>query len=184
MIVNTARVPSAVLLILAAAACGPDDRGARDASAPDPVELSLSAEPVLSVGTVDGAPEDALFRVRGAERLSDGTLMIVNEGTSELRLYDAAGKHLRSIGREGEGPGEFGVLTSARVIRGDTIVTWEARASLELPPGMEILSFGEDAVVVLTEDELDIERVHVFRLERPQTGGAPGPEAEPSGGNP
>ena len=55
-----------------------------------------------------------------AVRLSDGRILVADR--SELRLFDAGGKILQVIGREGQGPGEFGQLREACVIPGDTII--------------------------------------------------------------
>src|SRR5688572_24674597 len=67
----------------------------------------ISAEPLAEIGVTEGPPEYQLFRVASGRRQSDGTIVIANGGTMELRFYDAAGTHIRSVGREGEGPGEF-----------------------------------------------------------------------------
>jgi hypothetical protein len=40
-------------------------------------------------------------------RLEDGRIAVLNGGTQEIRFYDATGTYLRSVGGEGEGPGEF-----------------------------------------------------------------------------
>ena len=63
--------------------------------------------PLVDVGSKGGEAVYELDQVRGPVRLSDGRLAIANATTSEVRLYDAAGKHVRSVGRSGSGPGEF-----------------------------------------------------------------------------
>ncbi len=68
---------------------------------------TLAAEPFLSIGAVEGPEEYQLFRVRAALRLPNGGLFITNGGTNEIRLFDEGGRHVRSVGREGGGPGEF-----------------------------------------------------------------------------
>jgi hypothetical protein len=110
------------LLALAAAACGDgaerstltmsDSAGVTivESHAPTwgPEEgWRLSAEPLVTIGTVEGADEYQLYRVRSVRRLSDGRIVIANSGTNELRFYDAAGKYLFTRGGEGGGPGEF-----------------------------------------------------------------------------
>ena len=63
--------------------------------------------PLVDVGSKGGEAVYELDQVRGPVRLADGRLAIANAATSEVRLYDASGKHVRSVGRSGSGPGEF-----------------------------------------------------------------------------
>jgi hypothetical protein len=73
----------------------------------------VAETPALAIGTVEGPEEQQLFRVMAALRLADGRIVVVNNGTYELRFYDHEGNHLFSSGREGEGPGEFRTLQTA-----------------------------------------------------------------------
>ncbi len=66
---------------------------------------SIAAEPELVIGTFEGDPEYQLFQVEGALRLPDGRIAIGNTGSGEIRIFDASGVFLRSLGRKGEGPG-------------------------------------------------------------------------------
>ena len=62
----------------------------------------------LDIGSADG-DEPYLFNyVETALRLGDGTIVVANAGSGELRFFDSAGRHIRSVGRLGSGPGEFG----------------------------------------------------------------------------
>lgn len=88
----------------------------------------VSAAPALTIGVVDGAPEEQLFRVADAALLSDGRILIANSGTSELRIFDRAGQYVRSLGGEGEGPGEFRRITVMDVAPGDSIFVWDQRS--------------------------------------------------------
>ena len=54
-------------------------------------------------------------------RLEDGTVVVADRGANELRLFDAAGGFIRSLGGPGEGPGEFQLLNEVWT-RGDTIL--------------------------------------------------------------
>ena len=53
--------------------------------------------------------------------------MITNAGTSELRFYDPDGTHVRSVGREGDGPGEFRSLGEPWSLGSDSIAVWDSR---------------------------------------------------------
>ena len=52
----------------------------------------LSNEPVLSLGVREGAPEQQLDRVTDALRLPDGSIVVANEGSAELRYFAAVAK--------------------------------------------------------------------------------------------
>jgi hypothetical protein len=68
---------------------------------------SVVDTPLVDVGGRAGEPAYELDQVRGPVVLSDGRLAIANGASSEIRFYDAGGKHLASAGRAGTGPGEY-----------------------------------------------------------------------------
>jgi hypothetical protein len=45
--------------------------------------------------------------VSDAIRLPDDRIVILNSGVAEMQFYAADGTHLRTVGTQGEGPGEF-----------------------------------------------------------------------------
>ena len=70
-------------------------------------EMHLSAEPILSVGRVDG-PEEHLFgQINAGARLADGSVVVSDQQNLRFQRFSADGEHLWSRGRAGEGPGEF-----------------------------------------------------------------------------
>ncbi len=81
----------------------------------------LADRPTLSVGTAEGDEASMLFFVRGANRLSDGSLAVLNNGSGEIRVFSRAGTHLRSMGGHGDGPGEFRIGRFIWVLPGDTL---------------------------------------------------------------
>jgi hypothetical protein len=74
----------------------------------------IAAEPSLSIGEVDGEAPYLFGGIsdRGVTVLADSTISIVDAGpgTREIRLFDRSGRFLRSMGRIGQGPGEFGSI--------------------------------------------------------------------------
>ena len=86
---------------------------------------SVDSHPTLAIGQVEGEPPYQLFRVAGAARLGDGRIAVLNSGTSELRIFDADGRHLRSTGRKGDGPGEFRAAGPLVHLPGDSIGVWD-----------------------------------------------------------
>jgi len=91
----------------------------------------LSDEPHVRIGAVEGDPEYLLLDVRSALRLADGTIVISNSGTEEIRFFDARGRYLRTAGGKGGGPGEFGNLIWIYPLDDDSIVAWD-----DSPPGI------------------------------------------------
>ena len=67
----------------------------------------ISDEPSLSIGSVAGGGPDQFYGVMDATRLPDGRIVIANAGSSELRVFNPDGSHAATLGRRGEGPGEF-----------------------------------------------------------------------------
>ena len=60
-----------------------------------------------SIGVASG-PEEYMLAQISALYATDREIYVLDSGTSKVRIYDLAGNHLRSFGREGQGPGEFG----------------------------------------------------------------------------
>jgi hypothetical protein len=108
-------------------------------------EWQVSPDPELSIGTFEGDAVYELFQVQGAVRLPDGTIIVLNAGTNELRSYDGDGRHRWSVGGEGEGPGEFRIPTDIYVLGSDTIMVWDLqlrRMSVFHRDGSSVRSFS------------------------------------------
>ena len=85
----------------------------------------LASEPQLQIGMAEGADEYLLSRVATVRRLDDGSILLANSGSASLRHYDAGGRFIRSIGGQGEGPGEFRGLSWFAVLPGDSLVAFD-----------------------------------------------------------
>ena len=68
---------------------------------------SLSPAPVVEIGVVEGETGYQLHQVRGASRLGDGRIVVLDGGSQELRFFSAEGRLLSVSGGRGDGPGEF-----------------------------------------------------------------------------
>ncbi|MYA11691.1 MAG: hypothetical protein F4087_14910, partial [Gemmatimonadetes bacterium] len=68
------------------------------------LDWRIGAEPLVSIGSTMGDEDPYLFtRVFGITRLSDGRIVIGDEGAKELRVFDQQGYHLETWGGYGEG---------------------------------------------------------------------------------
>lgn len=82
---------------------------------------TLADNPTLSLGTTEGDGPHILFQVLHAARLSDGSVAVLDGSSGEIRVFSETGEHLRSMGRRGEGPGEFRGPWLFWVLPGDTL---------------------------------------------------------------
>jgi hypothetical protein len=69
-------------------------------------EWLVEADPAVVIGPDAGAHGEFAF-ILSAARLSDGSVAVVSRGTHDIRVFDARGRHLRTHGRKGAGPGEY-----------------------------------------------------------------------------
>lgn len=83
---------------------------------------TVSTQPLLTIGVVDGPPEYSLSLVRSAIRLKDGRIAVADGGSSSIRFYSSAGRFLSSSGRQGRGPGEYVDIGTMGRLPGDTLV--------------------------------------------------------------
>jgi 6-bladed beta-propeller len=61
----------------------------------------------LSLGGPDAQGEAALDQIRQVLPDDAGTLYVLDQRASHVKVFDASGKYLRTIGRKGQGPGEL-----------------------------------------------------------------------------
>jgi len=87
----------------------------------------LGDTPILDIGRLDGPNETQFFRVSAVARLSDGSFVLGSFGSHDLRRFTSDGEHLWTVGREGEGPGEFSGLTQIVAGTNDTLLTYDFR---------------------------------------------------------
>jgi len=85
----------------------------------------LSVREVLRIGSVDGPPETQLHLVRRLA-VDEGDTIYAPVGGDQIRVFAPDGRHLRTLGREGEGPGEYRGV-SAVYVAGDTLAVLDMR---------------------------------------------------------
>ena len=123
------RVPLALLGCLLAGCSTPE----RPQGWNDLPELRLSDERTLEIGMVEG-DENYLFQeITSVVRLASGNLVVADGGSSELALYAPDGSFVRRWGGQGEGPGEFRLLSRVYPLGPDSLIAldqWTARLSI------------------------------------------------------
>lgn len=95
-------------------------------TAPVVEEWEAGPDPVASIGIAEGEAAYELHRASDAIRMRDGRIIVANSGSSELRVFDSTGAYLRSIGREGGGPGEFRGAIRLFPHAGDSLVVYDS----------------------------------------------------------
>ncbi|MYG35210.1 MAG: 6-bladed beta-propeller [Gemmatimonadetes bacterium] len=75
----------------------------------------------LQFGSVDGTDPNLTFGAIRVQAASDGTIYVLDQQAAEVRVFDADGRYLRTIVRQGEGPGEIGGANGI-FLSGDTLL--------------------------------------------------------------
>lgn len=132
------RLPVAIVLALAAA-CAVGDPGATTSQVTDSAGVSIvtstgsvwgegrahvDSTPVLRIGAEPSGPYQFSF-ISSALLLEGGGVAVVELSANEIRLFDAEGRHVRSVGRRGRGPGEFQVISGLFRRSDDSLVAYD-----------------------------------------------------------
>jgi hypothetical protein len=72
-----------------------------------PVDISLLHSDPIRIGEADGRTGPLFVGVVGATLTPGGELVVADGGDHVIHFFDRSGRPLRSVGREGAGPGEF-----------------------------------------------------------------------------
>lgn len=62
----------------------------------------------LRIGAIDGPPEYQFGEITGLQVLSDGRIVVVDGMAYNVRFFSPEGIHIRTVLRNGQGPGELG----------------------------------------------------------------------------
>jgi hypothetical protein len=77
-------------------------------------EITFELEEDLSIGNEEN--ENYLFyRVGDIQVDIEGNIYVLDTGNHRLQVFDKSGKYLRTIGKRGQGPGEFNTPTSLQL---------------------------------------------------------------------
>lgn len=84
----------------------------------------FTLRPVATVNQDQDNPESLLYRIGDATLDADLNIYIVDAGTWRIAVYDKQGEYSHSIGRRGNGPGEFQSIEIVR-LEGDVLTLWD-----------------------------------------------------------
>ncbi len=101
----------------------------------------VDSEPLLDLATSGLGPGHEFYRVRGMRRLSNGSFVVANGASNEIRLYSAEGGYIASTGGEGDGPGEFRFIIGLDNA-GDSLIVLDGSGRVTL--------FGPDLALLRT----------------------------------
>ena len=97
----------------------------------DSAHWRVDPEPLLDLAESGTGDPHNFYSVRSIERLSDGSLVVANRGSNEIRKFSADGRLLASAGGDGDGPGEFTNLQQIE-LAGDSIIARDIRSRVAL----------------------------------------------------
>jgi len=127
------------LILLALAACSGTDASKWGGTVSDSAGVAIVTNPAeggwslakapeitrdLDIGTIEGDPAYQFGTIAAIDVSDAGEILVLDQLAAEVRVFDASGKHLRSVGKPGQGPGELvpgQTLTGLRAGRGDTV---------------------------------------------------------------
>lgn len=72
--------------------------------------------PEVSIGEMDGPSEYLFGRIGSLAVDSDGNVHVFDSQADQVRVFDPDGTYIATLGREGEGPGEFGRAEAIAVL--------------------------------------------------------------------
>ena len=82
----------------------------------------------VMIGVMDGSSHYELSQVTGATRLANGGVAVADAGTAEIRIFDAAGRFVRTAGGSGRGSRKIPATEPALVPIGPTsLLAWDYR---------------------------------------------------------
>ena len=83
--------------------------------------------PEISVGEVDGAEEYLFGGISSIAVNDDRDLYVLDGRAQHVRVFDSAGAYVETLGRRGEGPGEFGYAEAIALLPDGRLVVRDSR---------------------------------------------------------
>jgi hypothetical protein len=92
---------------------------------------SLEASPLVEIGEADGDEHYLFHDIVSVVRLPNGNIAVLDAGSAQLRFYDGEGRHLRTTGGEGSGPGEYRAPARLYLTHEDSLQVFDSRTRME-----------------------------------------------------
>lgn len=103
----------------------------------------IEVTPGVTLGDRDG-PGIIEQLASHAVRDSRGRFVVLSSYATQLKVFDANGKFVRTVGRKGAGPGEFEDVAAIQILAGDTLFAFEWGTSRwsQFSPDFDFLRSG------------------------------------------
>ncbi len=85
----------------------------------------VDSKPFLDISATRPDGSIAFSLAVGASRFATGAVIIADAADAHLTLFDSSGRAVSTIGRKGQGPGEFGVITWMGRCSSDSVFAWD-----------------------------------------------------------
>lgn len=89
-----------------------------------PIGWSVAAAPDLILGD-GGGGNDEFSRISGVRQVPDGRIAVLDRGSLSVRLFDSEGTWVETVGRDGEGPGEYALPSLIPAPLSDSLMVWD-----------------------------------------------------------
>ena len=129
---------SAVLvpgLVLTLSTCSePQAAGATPNAAEEAIpsaEWPVDPAPTLQIGESDGDDAYLFQDIVSVVMLGNGNVAVLDAGPAHLRFYDSSGRHIRTTGGKGSGPGEYRVPARVYQPHADTLLVFDSGSRME-----------------------------------------------------
>lgn len=127
----------AVVPVLVVAACGGASVGEWAGTVTDSAGVPVVQNPAeggwtllpaprveeeLRIGAVEGEAAYQFGQIMAVDVDEAGRIYVLDQQAAAVRVFDAGGRHIRTVGRPGGGPGELSMMTMAVMAGGDEVV--------------------------------------------------------------
>jgi hypothetical protein len=95
----------------------------------DSLGLIINSPASVRIGVLNGPREYMIGKLAGMHRRSDGSTLLADATTHEVRVFDDSGRFVRLAGGAGTGPGEYNWLTGVFPHSADSVVIMDHEGS-------------------------------------------------------
>ncbi len=103
---------------------------------------SVGTEPAVDLSLSGTGPPHEFFRARSMKQRPDGSLMIADGSSQEVRVFSATGEFLGSFGGRGQGPGEFRNLQAIEIAGDSLLALGRGRITVAAPDLAVVRTFN------------------------------------------